>query len=346
MIHFYIYTIKHYYYHYCSFTCCNDLFLFNFVISSFECQQIENYLTSGVSLYKLRVSRTRCCKTLVVSIFFKKHTQYSIVYSIFKIVSSTRIDGLEYRFIADVTARVRWPLAWVNHSRSSESFNLPPRDLLAGRCDLAMCSQWMTESRAMQFDLTNVVDFQCGTFLVRKPVPLPTSVYVYRAFSPPLWLAVCAALVAVVATRCATVIATETTDGQVPGGVQTLRRLMVGRAMLDGVDALTGHGIARLPGDSAGRMVVLSWTILCLLLGVAYTTRYTALLTSPMYEQPIDTLQDFVDKGELSECTNIAHTEKTRMCEYNNRFTFDIATNWLYFLAFQQHFVCDAYGMM
>lgn len=265
-------------------------------------------------------------------------------------VRSTHIDGLEYRFIADVTARVRWPLAWVNHSNTAESFNQPPRDLLTDRCDLAMCSQWMTESRALEFDLTDTMDFQCGTFLVRKPMPLPTSVYVYRAFSPPLWLAVCASLIAVVATRCATGTATNTTDDQLPDGALTLtRRMMVGRALLDGMDALTGHGIVRLPGDSAGRMVVLSWTLLCLLLGVAYTTRYTALLTSPMYEQPIDTLQDFVDNGEFGECvlycmiscgvydcnriickppsyphrTCIELRISKKMCKFNSKFVFD-----------------------
>lgn len=205
---------------------------------------------------------------------------------------STHIDGLEYRFIADITARVRWPLIWVHHSRSAESFNLPSRDLLDGLGDVAVCSQWMTAARALQFDMTDIVDFQCGTFLVRKPTPLSTSVYVYRAFSAPLWLAVWASLAAVVAMRCA---AADAEAG---------RMMVVVRALLDATDALTGHGIARLPGDSAGRLVVLSWTLLCLLLGVAYTTRYTSLLTSPMYEPPMDTLQDFIDNGERGWLAN------------------------------------------
>lgn len=43
---------------------------------------------------------------------------------------------------------------------------------------------------------------------------------------------------------------------------------------------------------------ILSWILLCLWIGICYTTVYTSLLTSPGFTKIIDTIEDFLEKGE------------------------------------------------
>lgn len=159
---------------------------------------------------------------------------------------------------------------------------------------MAMCSMWISLKYSQQFDMTDFINFQCGTFLVRTPIAVQSSAYVYLAFSGPLWLAMWSAFGVVVIVRC-TLDAWHATHTRAPRA-HIAHGLYV---LLEGVEVLTGHGAQRCPRDAAPRVMLLSWTLLSLLLGCAYTTRYTALLTSPIYEARIDTLQDFVDNSMI-----------------------------------------------
>lgn len=41
-----------------------------------------------------------------------------------------------------------------------------------------------------------------------------------------------------------------------------------------------------------------SWILVCSLVGIFYTTVYTARLTKPGYTKIIDTLEDFIENGK------------------------------------------------
>lgn len=49
--------------------------------------------------------------------------------------------------------------------------------------------------------------------------------------------------------------------------------------------------------DTECKVVSFSWTFLCSLVGIFYTTIYTSYLAKPGYEKLINTVEDFVENG-------------------------------------------------
>lgn len=70
------------------------------------------------------------------------------------------------------------------------------------------------------------------------------------------------------------------------------------RTALDLISILTNHGLDSLPGESSRtiRMLLLVWLFSTNLIGVGYTTFYTALLSSPIYTPTVNTIAEYVEQ--------------------------------------------------
>lgn len=89
------------------------------------------------------------------------------------------------------------------------------------------------------------------------------------------------------------------------------------RSFMDSLNVATTHGIERFPKQDSMKTLLtrynsfdamnwkflinfstlISWILLSLLIGVGYSTGYTALLTNPISTKPIDDLIHFLEKG-------------------------------------------------
>ena len=47
----------------------------------------------------------------------------------------------------------------------------------------------------------------------------------------------------------------------------------------------------------SGRFLVLIWSLSCLLLNMAYNCNIRAILMSPSFEKPIETVEDLIERG-------------------------------------------------
>lgn len=133
------------------------------------------------------------------------------------------------------------------------NYEVGPNDLMAGRCDLSMCSMWMDVNRAYHFDITGYFDFHCGTFLVRKPAAFPTSSYIYLSMSHTVWLLllVCLVLTAYLQTAFARLFV----------DYRACIYLDIGRSFLDLVGVASGHGLHLISSYAATRLLSLRYLI-------------------------------------------------------------------------------------
>lgn len=70
------------------------------------------------------------------------------------------------------------------------------------------------------------------------------------------------------------------------------------RTVLDLIAILTSHGLDSLTGEASRtiRMLLIVWLFSTSLLGVGYTTFYTALLSSPIYTPTVNTIAEYVEQ--------------------------------------------------
>lgn len=199
------------------------------------------------------------------------------------------IDGIEYRLIRmlDRYFTLHFQVAPFH---TDEWLPYAVQQLRQQRADIAMCCPWLELDGYVEFDLTTVIDFQCGTFLVPKPQAISAANYMYMSFSAEVWslVLICYGLIAMMMFG----LARWLQPGRYADGVRTV---------LDLICICTNHGLDTLPGERsrAIRMLLVVWLFGTTLLGVGYSTGYTALLSSPVYTAPVDTVADYLEQPDF-----------------------------------------------
>lgn len=77
-----------------------------------------------------------------------------------------RFDGLEYRILLEITKP--WTIEHKKCDISNtivDPWSTVLHNINNGSSDLAMCSVWLNLKSATYYDVTNHIDYQCGTFL-------------------------------------------------------------------------------------------------------------------------------------------------------------------------------------
>lgn len=162
------------------------------------------------------------------------------------------------------------------------------------RATMGMCSMWMVEDKYKRMDLSKHFSFLCGTFLVPKPMPITQASYIYLPLSSTLWGSM-------LATLFATAIIYYCMYRSVDPNPRKKIVERLSRAFLDIINIATCHGLPKIIQRVPIRLLIMSWTLLSLLLGTAYSTKYTSILTQPMYTKAVDTIEDFLDSGETEK---------------------------------------------
>lgn len=159
-------------------------------------------------------------------------------------ISSHKFDGLEWRFLREIT------LNWKIQYRQPEKNNYDiwyqiVRNVEINASDLAMCSVWMTVNHNIKFDLSAFFDHQCITFLVPKPMPLNEALNIYLSLNAEVWLHFVLSIIGFILLLC---------------GISKLGILLFGAqqwrdrgwsdlsmSAMNAVNMATAHGVARFP---------------------------------------------------------------------------------------------------
>lgn len=216
--------------------------------------------------------------------------------------NNTRFDGIEYRFLGLVQQYFT-----VHHLIGEHALNMlwtsyALDKVQSQQADMAMCIPWLTLEHSQTFDMTEVVGLQCGTFLVPKPEPINSAVYVYYPFSATVWALTVASflLIAVLITGLARWLRPIAPD------LPSIYADRV-RTVLDMLCVITGHGLDSLEREHlfTVRLLLVIWIYGTFWLGISYATGYTSLLSSPVYTDLVDTVDEYNDKDFI--WSNVGH---------------------------------------
>lgn len=208
------------------------------------------------------------------------------------------------------------------------SFGTTIPDLVADRCDIAMASIWLTYDRFLKFDVTNYVDYQCGTFLVPVPEAVNAALYIYLPLSTAAWIAVVfgyLTMVLLITYFSRIGVNQEHSEAftwnpfnRNPFKIKNSVYDTLSRSFLDMFGIVTAHSLGAFPKQSSVNWLLLrfaytftasyslkytinfySWIIISFLIATYYLTGYTSLLSRPRHRKPIDTMDEFLDNGNF-----------------------------------------------
>lgn len=215
-------------------------------------------------------------------------------------------DGAEIRFLKEIGRG--WKVNIFDRTflfDKSDTWDTVARDVEQGRTMMGMCSMWLIEEKYRRMDLSTPFSHLCGTFLVPKPVQITHASYIYLPLSSTVWLSVLCILITT--GLLYTLMHHYLTDNQRETVFEHLSR-----AFLDVVNIVTAHGLPKIIQKMPIRLLIMSWVLMSLLLGTAYSTKYTAILSQPMYTKAVDDLNEFLEEGDYDpNCFNDFPINKT-----------------------------------
>lgn len=207
----------------------------------------------------------------------------------FIIIKIRSYDGAEFRFVKEISQNYNLKII-DRHGlyNVTDVYKQVADDVLDNTAHIGLCSMWLTIDKFRRFDLSNQFSSQCGTFLVPKPQPITQASYIYLPLSEKLWILLITSLVA-------TALLYYFLYQRARASRYFLENLS--RAFLDIINISTSHGLPNVVHRLPIRILVISWVLLNLLMGTAYSTQYTSILTKPMYTTAVDTIEDFINEG-------------------------------------------------
>lgn len=201
----------------------------------------------------------------------------------------TQMDGIEMRFL-----QLLQPIFTLHYDIGvipNDEWDMFALDqVMLKNADMAMCTPWLTYQGNVDFDLSDVVDYQCGTFLVPKPQPISSAIYVYYPLSHAVWALglisffLIAALINGFSSRLIHIAP------EIPALYANC-----GRTVLDLLGVLTSQGLISLRRRHLAtiRVLMAVWLYGAMLLGIGYSTGYTSLLSSPVYTKTADNIAEY-----------------------------------------------------
>ncbi|XP_037050126.1 uncharacterized protein LOC119084312 [Bradysia coprophila] len=192
-------------------------------------------------------------------------------------------------------------------------------DLQNHTSDLAMCSIWVSVFKD-QYDVSSYYSHACNTLIVPMPKRLSEITAIYTTFSGDVWLTFA---VLFFATGLLLWISA------MMGIVNRTVYVDLSRSLLEMMNIATSHGVDVLRAQKTSiKILLLSWIIGCLSIGISYVTIYTSRLSKPGYAKVIHTVEDFIESdmwwgsentraysdihSSLNSSSNSAHHELDR----------------------------------
>lgn len=201
----------------------------------------------------------------------------------------THFDGIEYRLIMAMGAY--YNLVFKESPFRRDYYTPYAFDMLRSHhADIALCCPWQDLDNHRHYAMTTFVDYQCGTFLVPKEEQINAAANVYMPLSANVWT--CTVLSMLLVAWLMPIFARQEGSIYANDGI---------RCVLDLVCISTNHGLSSLDtgrrrASTTIRIVLMAWLFGSWLLGVGYSTGYTALMSHPVYTASVDTVAEYVER--------------------------------------------------
>lgn len=197
-----------------------------------------------------------------------------------------RFDGVEFRLISDIVR------GWhVHYNVSHHNWNNILSALQNEETDIGLCSIWLSYDHIRKYDLSMYLDYQCITFLVPRPLQKSEAFFIYFSLQSDVWMYFLITMISI------GVLLTLISRFNVFKHKRRLpyRNLLI--SFVEMINTATSHGIAIFPDQTPIKFIVVSWMLLCHYYGVFFSSGYVSILTSPPYEKPVNTIEEYVAGG-------------------------------------------------
>lgn len=226
----------------------------------------------------------------------------------FVITSGPVLDGIDIRLIKELTRN--WKIFFFKES----NWGKLKQSTVENKTDISICSIWIAAQNYHQLELTNFYDYQCETFIVRKPILLNKASYVYKPFQPIVWLTF---LISIFLTGLVLKVITVFGDKLNKEYWSSSKFHSLTYSFMVMVNTVTSHGINKFPVQVPTKIVLTGWMLLSLIVGTHFSTAFTSFLSFPPTSKPIDTIQDFIDEEYIWSHNEIHQVVKEiKYCSY------------------------------
>lgn len=212
---------------------------------------------------------------------------------------SIPFDGVEHRCLQEISKN--WQMDYILRDFSKTITNpwtTVMVDLKKNVSDIALCSIWLNIIHYSEYTLSRYYDTQCVTFLVPEPSKINEAEYIYLPLHKNVWFAfgfallMTSSVLRAITWVCGVIFQKQFKDKQFQ---------LMSTVFLEATNTATGHGLVVFPQQESIKILILGWIFFTLLLGTAYTTRYTSILARPQYSKQVETFKDFADSNLVWE---------------------------------------------
>lgn len=204
-----------------------------------------------------------------------------------------RFDGIDYRIFYEVGKR--WNIKWnifVPTPSSTDSIISMVQDLANGVADLSLCRFSLILEQYTQMDMGIAYENHNVKFLVPVPTLIDDAAAIDKSLTAPLWAAFICSLILLGILLTILQKFHENPNKRKPNCAWF-------ESVFYLISIATRHSIKYLPTQMPIRYILLSWMLVSLAIRTGYSMSYLSMLTSPKFSDPVDAVEQFVEKGLL-----------------------------------------------
>ncbi|GAB0090952.1 uncharacterized protein DMENIID0001_057370 [Sergentomyia squamirostris] len=201
-----------------------------------------------------------------------------------------RFDGVEFQLMAHITKKWTHNFTLQSFAANRSCWRSILMDVHLRRSHIAMCGLWLDEDMQSRFDLSQPYFQQCITFLVPRLPPIPRDQYIYLALQGNIWIFYTIIIV------CISMLVYFFVSVSKEHSI-TLQLEIFIYSILQVLAIATQHSITKFPHRFSAKLLFMSWFFFSFLLAAIYSTGYTSIVTTLLFNKPINTVPDMIDKN-------------------------------------------------
>lgn len=160
--------------------------------------------------------------------------------------------------------------------------------------DMATCSLWLNYDNHQKFDLVSYFDRQCLTLMVPKQRYLFGAANIYLSLRSNIWLSV---VISFVSIALALIGISRVSVHLKMCKLKEMPYHNSGLAIMEIINVATSHGMNHISLKSSIRFTLSGLIIFSLYFSSIYSTGYMSMLAAPPTTAPINTVEEFIDRG-------------------------------------------------
>lgn len=209
----------------------------------------------------------------------------------FFMFDGTKYDGLEYQMLNEILKNFNVKYTFHDRLNVSDTWEAVLQDVLKGRSDIGLCSQWLTIYMYELKTYTTPYSQICATFLVPKPTEISPMLFIFLPLSLKTWI--CILVVTICLIFALNFLAIQ--FSKLFSNFHS-RYVKISECFDHILRILIQQSTSYFPPNIQNviRCLILIWILGTLLITTGYSAGITSLLTKPRFSEPINTFTDFI----------------------------------------------------